>query len=118
MQREIKFRAWDKESKFMAQVNVWDFKHKIKRLILMQYTGLKDMHDKEIYEGDILSSTDGTFNNTGMGIVREYKGMYVSFYGQDAIGRDQFDELHTVCNSREIIGNIHDNPELLQEVEK
>ena len=78
-----------------------------------QYTGLTDKNGKKIFEGDILSSPDGTFENTGMGHILLYKGMWTSFYGQDAIGRDCFDELYAVCDSREVIGNIHDNPELL-----
>lgn len=81
-----------------------------------QYTGLTDKNGTKIFEGDILSTENGTFSNTGMGHICFYKGMWVSFYGQDALGRDAFDELYTVCNSREVIGNIHDNPELLNEV--
>ena len=79
-----------------------------------QFTGLTDKNGKKIFEGDILSTENGTFSNTGMGHILLYKGMWTSFYGQDAIGRDCFDELHTVCGSREVIGNIHDNPELLE----
>ena len=78
-----------------------------------QFTGLNDKNGKKVFEGDILSDENGTFSNTGMGYILFYKGMWTSFYGQDGIGRDCFDELHTVCNSREVIGNIHDNPELL-----
>ena len=78
-----------------------------------QFTGLT-AKGKKIFEGDILSTENGTFSNTGMGHILFYKGMWTSFYGQDAIGRDCFDELHTVCNSREVIDNIHDNPELLE----
>ena len=77
-----------------------------------QYTGLTDKNSKKIFEGDILSTENGTFSNTGMGYICLYKGMWVSFYGQDALGRDCYDELYTICNTREIIGNIHDNPEL------
>ena len=78
-----------------------------------QFTGLNDKNGKKVFEGDILSDENGTFSNTGMGYILFYKGLWTSFYGQDGIGRDCFDELHTVCNSREVIGNIHDNPELL-----
>jgi uncharacterized phage protein (TIGR01671 family) len=78
-----------------------------------QFTGLCDKNGKEIYEGNIISSETGNFQNTGCGIVYAYKGMFVCFYGQDAIGRDCYDELHSVCAEREIIGNIHFNSELL-----
>ena len=80
-----------------------------------QYTGLTDKNGRKIFEGDILSTENGTFENTGMGHILLYKGMWTCFYGQDAIGRDCFDTLCMVCNSREIIGNIHDNPELLNQ---
>lgn len=88
-----------------------------------QYTGLTDKNGTKIFEGDILSTENGTFSNTGMGNILFYKGMWTSFYGQDALGRDCFDELHAVCSEREIIGNIHDNHELMEgeqsaEVEK
>ena len=82
-----------------------------------QFTGLNDKNGKKVFEGDILSTENGTFSNTGMGYILFYKGMWTSFYGQDGIGRDCFDELHTVCNSREVIGNIYDNPELLYDEE-
>ena len=80
---------------------------------LCQYTGLTDNNENKIFEGDILSTENGTFSNTGMGHILFYKGMWTSFYGQDAIDRDCYDELHTVCSAREVIGNIFDNPELL-----
>lgn len=79
-----------------------------------QYTGLTDKNGKKIYEGDILSTDNGTPSNTGQGLVKEYKGMYVSFYGQDVLGRDCYDALNRVCNAREVIGNIWENPELLK----
>lgn len=78
-----------------------------------QFTGLTDKNGKKIFEGDVLSTENGTFSNTGMGRILCHKGMWTSYYGQDALGRDCFDELYTVCESRAVIGNIYDNPELL-----
>jgi len=60
MQREIKFRAWDKKNKQMSFGNIGFHYNDIQGMYaydkeLMQYIGLKDKNGKEIYEGDILT---------------------------------------------------------------
>lgn len=80
-----------------------------------QFTGLSDKNGTKIREGDILAIDEySTFESTGKGIVELYNGKFVSFYGQDACSRDCYDDLYAVCKERIVVGNIYDNPELLE----
>ena len=108
--REVKFRAWNKAKNRMEYDVYKEYDN------LMQYTGLKDKNDKEIYEGDILSTEikDKTIENkiiaSGNTVV-EYKDCkfgVVWGWHKDFIGLDGF------CNATfEVIGNIYKNPELV-----
>jgi uncharacterized phage protein (TIGR01671 family) len=84
------------------------FANKVNPKTVGQYTGLKDKNGKEIYEGDIVRHKQyikwGELSEcTGTVAIDPNRGVTV---GYDSIGRDI-----------EVIGNIHDNPELLKEVE-
>lgn len=71
-----------------------------------QFTGLTDKNGKKIFEGDIVSH----FVNG-----KEFKG--VVRYVDGAFGircEDGAGQFLCFCNNGEVIGNIHDNPELLK----
>ena len=78
-----------------------------------QYTGLTDKNGTKIFEGDLLRVTDdnGETNlcSCGVGYVLFYDGVW---YICDEVN----DGLYDVNNIYyiEVIGNIHDNPELLK----
>lgn len=119
--REIKFRAWDKvEKRFwyftlqeilerrMSYRGSWDEKVLIGEKT--QYTGLKDKDGREIYEGDIVRENyDGESED---GVVIFCDGSFnVRFKPEE--------ELLIGCDSEEteIIGNIYENPELMEELQ-
>lgn len=77
-----------------------------------QYTGLQDKNGTKIFEGDILSAhlDDGyPENETMLEVVWHNNG----WYGKNGKFFDDFD--NGFEKYFEVIGNIHDNPELLQD---
>ena len=121
MQRKIKFRAWDKQNKSMEEVELlgdavlrikhaeWEDREDFE---VMQYTGLKDKNGKEIYEGDILNYDNGI---GVMGTVIWYgDGFAMKVLGA---GMASNKTLYNSLEDIEVIGNIHENLELLKEGE-
>jgi len=117
MSREIKFRAWSKKNKwyinFGIPAKIQDFlyglnsKEFIDDLEIEQFTGLKDKNGVEIYEGDI----DGSDDEIMVVCWIEEEAAFGLKFPDD---NDYYD---TSINWRGLIkiGNIHENPELLEE---
>lgn len=85
------------------------FEVEIGNAIPMQSTGLKDKNGKEIFEGDILGTKDGLLN--GVVEYRSDLGMLTN----SLIRYNNFERLCSIAGDREIIGNIYENPELLED---
>ncbi len=123
--REIKFRAWDKISKpnrmktwvqLQAQYNNISQVFNSEGFELMQYTGLKDKHGKEIYEGDLCKSYNGYIQEV---IWRDNSWMYKMEVNKTYQGEAYVEIVYSSMGDTshrnfgdEIIGNIYENPEL------
>lgn len=73
-----------------------------------QFTGLQDKNGKDIYEGDVIRYNDGQKKVNGE-FVENYS-IFAVEYRKCAFNIAMFTE---VTSSIEVIGNIHDNPELI-----
>jgi len=126
--RIIKFRFWDKRIKNFVipkaggdfadiECNEWFKELQKDGLVIMQFTGLKDCHGKEIYEGDIVKSIEEYNSYTSM--KSEIYGGQVYEVVWDKAGFELSPSPivnHLISwNDVEVIGNIFENPELLKE---
>jgi len=120
MTREIKFRAWDKDNECFLEnfdfvrysngtLGVSDSSPPFNKhgdVLLMQSTGLKDKNGVEIYEGDIIN------NGTEPWYVEFGNGRYALRCTCHYPDGDFF--VFEDSPQYEVIGNVHENPELLK----
>lgn len=130
-----KFRAWLKQYKKMVdEVNDMtffegnlefigcrpadgvSFQYCADDIILMQSTGLKDKNGKEIFEGDIIKNGEAVVdvkNHPTLGFYTTPNGVE-RFFGDNTSIRDFNNDVEDFSDVTEIIGNVYENPELLE----
>lgn len=82
-------------------------------IVLMQSTGLLDKNGKEVFVGDIIKCTRGCPHEVYL--EKEYGGTYIG--GMPAIYLKGIREGYAWTGAEEILGNIYENPELLEVTE-
>ena len=104
--RKLKFRMWDKViNKMMPDLNTVAFNDP--EYEFMQFTGLYDDGDKEIYEGDIVITkyqSSNWWHKIGVVKWKNQSSCFKVIHNGDQCG---------ITNAVEVIGNIFENPELL-----
>lgn len=139
-QRKLKFRAWDDHAKKwlcgygypsiggfsmfgeVMMMGEWSeiitrfilnqYDRKPEDLVVEQYTGLQDKNGREIYEGDIV-------RNGGFICTVDYEAGAFQLVAIETLDEGCWDLLFDLCRCGqlglvEVIGNVHENPELLQ----
>ena len=133
MTRKIKFRGKDEQGEWqeghlLVQLGthyiltpIWEMyrneyvetdrstKHMVNACTVGQFTGLLDKNGKEIYEGDIVEYTTCYFGNE----KRHRKVVEWESFDSDDFGEPHNIGYFNLSEYMEVIGNIYDNPELL-----
>lgn len=144
MELEKKFRAYSKKFKKMVYADdpklsitispsgkchsVWLESIDDEGVPVMQYIGLKDIHGREIYEGDILNCISGSGKKLFTGSPPKSKmpnGKQKVIFHEGAfklnVGsksrRYSISSMVIIWCQAEVIGNIYENPKLLKEKE-
>ncbi|QPC18900.1 hypothetical protein LacP0734_03855 [Lacticaseibacillus paracasei subsp. tolerans] len=140
MKREIKFRVWDKAKYRMLGVDQLAFgpngelvsiysdgpdfsndsdalmgeKPDLNEAVLMEYTGLHDKNGREIYEGDIIvTHPKSKYEAPESGVV-QYGGSRPMFGYKTEDGEEYDIWSSNAYRTYEVIGNIFENPEMLE----
>ena len=138
MNRQIKFRVWDKiTNRYLQELGIyyWHIPYSLdgeeitgeanlfglsellrhNNFVAQQYTGLTDSKDNPICEGDIIKIDYDTFGNIiGQVLYETDQGAYIFQYKRNGPNQDYINLNCDVALQSVIVGNIFENPELLK----
>lgn len=147
MNREFEFRAWLTKYNKMVNIyswNIWqeyfmcseyDSEFYLEETPIMQYTGLKDKNNKEIYEGDVVKLIHTGIEISAdrledlkrfVGIIKYENGIFKIVRTEKSLIKSKYFEMeqkkvseifiYSKLYDLEVVGNIYENPELIKEV--
>lgn len=116
-QRELKFRVWDNVD-YMSKPFTLQSMNNAERTeftsdcVVMQYTGLRDRNGREIYEGDVVQEV---YEESECGPAAAFATPVVFMDGAFCLddGEPLFELQEDKDHDWQVIGNIHENPELV-----
>lgn len=121
---DLRFKAWDHDDKKMVKVGAIDWaegqiispnypKGKLypnerfgDHVTMLQYSGLKDQHGNELYEGDIAVDDDDLY------VIKFEDGCFYVVLDHDTGA--VITQLSELNEDIRLLGNIYENPELLE----
>ena len=130
--REIKFRAWDKVDGIWCNYKIYDgtvylmdintgvWYERYEDFDLMEYTGIKDINNVKIFEGDIVEMSKENSDFKEIGVVKFVEGrasflLITQDNDYEYLGYDfsYYDRIFY-----KVLGNIYENKELLEQENK
>ena len=124
MNNRFKFRVWDKKSKewcgtigLNESISQNELEYDTDDLVFVQYTGLTDINDNPIYEGDILMYKSGSIPTTGVigqVLYEADEGGYIFQWERKGPNQNYKNLNCDVAFESVIVGNIFEHSELLK----
>lgn len=106
---------WDKLKEFVGLGRLFDDSKKSTLFTLMQSTGLKDKNGVEVFQGDVVVHEEGEYSYKGIVLKDKY---YFYIEGVNINDSFSFDDISNTLIGEadlEVIGNVYENPELLEQ---
>lgn len=120
-----KFRAFYEDKMYGVKAVIWTSRglyvtldegnkagRRVHGAVLMQSTGLFDVNGKEIFEGDVVVVLDGMYT-----VFYDEKTASFRLKPHDKRWHTDYMSNYAHSGSFEVVGNVYQNPELLEEVE-